>query len=335
MVTIRDVAARANVSVTTVSRVLNNKPDVSEATKRRVKKAIEELGYKPSGLARGLVLQKTNSIGLIIPDISNPFFPAIVKGIERRAKELGYSLLLCTTDNDKQEETEALALLRSKQVDGIILSFSLQSQEALLELEKQGFPIVQIDRQVKKSGYPAVTIDNQKSAFKATEFLINQGHTKIGHVTGHLNVETALQRLDGFRLALKKHGVEYREDWVLPGDFGRETGKACMERFIAMSERPTAIFFANDLMAFGAYEAIFNHGLNIPEDFSIIGHDNIDVASVIKPGLTTMEQPQYRLGQIAAEKLIGMIEGKQDSPAQTVVLESDLVVRESVKQIAP
>lgn len=334
MVTIRDVAAKANVSVTTVSRVLNNKPDVSESTKARVKEAIEELGYKPSGLARGLVWQKTNSIGLIIPDINNPFFPALVKGIERRAKELGYSLILCSTENDKHEEAEALALLRSKQVDGIILSFSLHSQDALINLEKQGFPIVQIDRRIKKSNYPAVTIDNKKSAFRATEYLIEQGHTEIAHVTGDLNVENARERLEGFRLVIEKYGLNYRSQWILEGDYSRETGKALMEEIIAMPKRPTAIFFANDLMAFGAYEAIFNHDLNIPADFSIIGHDNVEIACFVKPGLTTMDQPKYRLGQIAAEKLISIIEGEKNHYSENVMLENDLVVRETVRKIS-
>ena len=331
VVTIKDVARAVNVSVTTVSRVLNNKPDVSEETKKKVKEAIRTLGYNPNNIARGLVLRKTNTIGLIIPDINNPFFPEIVKGIERKAKEEGYSLILYNTDNNKEEEKEALALLRSKKVDGIILSFSLENKEILKKLEKEEYPVVQIDRQIRDSLYPAVTIDNKRSAYNATEYLIKQGHKEIGHITGDLSTETALDRLKGFKMALEKYGIPFREEWILEGDYSRGSGKELMERIIKLKHRPTAIFFANDLMAFGAYETIYNYNYRIPEDFSIIGHDNIEITSFVKPGLTTMDQPKYQLGAIAVEKLINLIEKKNDF--HSVILENELIIRDSVKAI--
>lgn len=331
VVTIKDVAREVNVSVTTVSRVLNNKPDVSEETRKRVKEAIKKLGYNPDNIARGLVLRKTNTIGLIIPDINNPFFPEIVKGIERKAKEEGYSLILCNTDNSKEEEREALALLRSKKVDGIILSFSIENQEVLKELEEEEYPVVQIDRRITGSRYPAVTIDNKKSAYIATEYLIKQGHKEIAHVTGDLSTDTALARLEGFKMALANYKVPFREEWVLEGDYSKGSGKELMERIIKLKHRPTAIFFANDLMAFGAYETIHNYNYRIPEDFSIVGHDNIEITSFVKPGLTTMDQPKYQLGAIAVEKLINLIEKKDDF--HSVILENELIIRDSVKAI--
>jgi len=331
MITIKDVAKEVNVSVTTVSRVLNNKPDVSEDTKRKVEKAIKKLGYNPSGIARGLVLQKTNSIGLIIPDVSNPFFPEVIKGIERKAKEAGYSLIFYNTNNDKKEEKEAITLLRSKQVDGIILSLSIENKAVLRELEKEKYPIVQIDREVKDSIYPAITIDNKKSAYIATEYLIKMGHREIGHITGDLSTETAIDRLNGFKLALMKNNISYKEEWIIEGDYSRETGKKQMGKIIKMVNRPTALFFANDLMAFGAYEAINKYNYKIPEDFSIIGHDNIEITSFVKPGLTTMDQPKYRLGQIAVEKLVDMIENKNNNILfENIILENNIIVRESV-----
>lgn len=325
------MAKAVNVSVTTVSRVLNDKPDVSEETKRKVEKAIKKLGYNPNGIARGLVLQKTFSIGIIIPDLSNPFFPEIVKGIQRKAKKLGYSVILYDTDNNKKEEKEAVTLLRSKQVDGIILSFSFENKEILEELEKENYPVVQIDRQIKDSIYPAVTIDNKKSAYQGTGYLIKNGHKKIAHITGDLSTETAVDRLNGFRQALKDNHIPCKEEWIYYGDYSKESGKVQMERIIKLSDRPTAIFFANDLMAFGAYEVVNKYNYKIPEDFSIMGHDNIEITSFVKPGLTTMNQPQYRLGEIAVEKLISMIQDKESTSIyQDVILENDIIVRESV-----
>lgn len=331
MITIKDIAREVNVSVSTISRVLNNKPDVSEETKIKVEKAIKKLGYNPNRIARGLVLRKTNSIGLVIPDINNPFFPEIIKGVERTAKKLGYSLILCNTDNDKKEERESISLLRSKQVDGMILSLSLENKAVLKGLEKEKFPIVQIDRQIKDSIYPAVTIDNKRSAYIATEYLIKQGHKKIGHITGDLSTETAINRLNGFKLALKEHNITVKKEWILEGDYSKESGKEMMEKIIKLEDRPTAIFFANDLMAFGAYETIFEYNYRIPEDFSIMGHDNIEITSFVKPGLTTMDQPKYRLGEIAAKKLISMIENRDEKALQNVILKNAMIVRDSIK----
>ena len=333
MITIKDVAKEVNVSVTTISRVLNNKPDVSEATKKKVEKAIEKMGYNPNKIAQGLVLKKSNSIGLIIPDINNPFFPELIKGVERTAKKLGYSLILCNTDNDKIEEKESIFLLRSKQVDGIILSLSLENKEALKELEKERYPIVQIDRRIKDSIYPAITIDNKKSAYIATEYLIKQGHRKIGHITGDLSTETAINRFKGFRQALKDHNISYKKEWLLEGDYSIESGKEMMENIIKLKNRPTALFLANDLMAFGAYETIFKYNYSIPEDFSIIGHDNIEITSFVKPGLTTMDQPKYRLGEIAAKNLIKIIENKDKSAFRNVILKNAMIVRDSIKPL--
>lgn len=327
MVTIKDVAREVNVSVTTVSRVLNNKPDVSDDTKKKIKNAIEKLGYNPNGIARGLVLQKTHTIGLIIPDINNPFFPEVIKGIEKKSKELGYSLIFYDTDNNKEDEQEAIKLLKSKQVDGIILSLSLENRDILKRLEKQDFPVVQIDRKINESIYPSVTIDNTKSAYKATNYLIELGHTKIGHITGDLSTETAVERLDGFRLALSEKGILCPAEWILQGDYSKNSGKDAMEKIIKYKNRPTALFIANDLMAFGAYEAIFNNNLHIPEDFSIVGHDNIDITSFVRPGLTTMDQPKYKLGQLAAELLIKAI--KNEAHEDDIILQNDLIIRES------
>ncbi|MFW5986283.1 MAG: substrate-binding domain-containing protein, partial [Halanaerobiales bacterium] len=170
-----------------------------------------------------------------------------------------------------------------------------------------------------------------KSAYTATEYLIKQGHRKITHITGDLSTETAIERIDGFKSALKKNNIPCREEWILEGDYSKKSGKQQMEKIIKMSDRPTALFFANDLMAFGAYETIYKYNYNIPEDFSIIGHNNIDITLFARPGLTTMDQPKYKLGQIAVRKLINMIESKDSIKTfQGIILENNIVICESV-----
>lgn len=314
--------------------MLNGKKDVSSITRKRIEKKIKKLGYNPSGIARGLVLQKTNTIGLIIPDVSNPFFPEVIKGIEKKCKDIGYSLILYDTDNDIKEEEKAINLLRSKQVDGIILSLSQKNKNILKKLEEKNYPIVQIDRKIKNSKYPAVIINNEKSAYTATNYLIKQGHTKIGHITGNLNTETANNRLNGFKKAMKQNNLSLNKKWILEGDYSKDSGSNNMRKIIDLKDRPTALFIANDLMAFGAYETIYKCNYNIPNDFSIIGHDNINITSFVRPMLTTMDQPKFLLGQIAVQKLENIIEKKEDNIIlEDTILKNKIVIRESVKNI--
>lgn len=333
MITIKDIAKMAEVSVTTVSRVINNKPDVSKNTKNRVLKIIDKTGYKPNKVARGLVLSKTYTIGLVIPDISNPFFPEVSRGVENKAKSLGYSVILCDTDNDIKEEKRAIELLLSQKVDGIILSFSIDNRETLLELEKKNIPIIQIDREIIDSKFSSVTINNIKSAYKATEHLIKNGHKKLGHLNGNLATKTGQDRLKGFKEAIRKYKIELNENWIMNGNYSRSSGYELTKKLLKKKKRPTAIFAANDYMAIGAYEAVFETDFNIPNDISIIGHDNIEISSVVKPGLTTMDQPKYDLGQKAAEILIKKIENENDFGKENIVLETNLILRNSIKKI--
>jgi len=327
-VTIKDIAAQADVSTTTVSRVLNNKPDVSDTTKAKVKKIMDELNYQPNNIARGLVMKKTKTIGLIIPDISNPFFPEIVKGVEHRAKELGYSVIICDTDNQIKEEKSSIELLLGKQVDGMITSLSIESAEEFDDFKMINFPVVQLDRNVPGLDYPKVSINNELSAYKAAKYLTSLGHKKIAHVTGELKTKTAQDRLKGFKEALKANGIEVEERYIIEGDYSQESGYDAFAKIAKMDNRPTAVFFANDLMAIGAYEAAAKYNINIPNDISVIGHDGISIASVVQPRLTTMIQPKNKLGRIAAEVLIDMIEGREKNP-EDVILATELIKRKS------
>ncbi len=329
-ITIKDIAAEANVSTTTVSRVINNKPDVSESTKEKIKKIMETHNYKPNKIARGLVMKKTKTIGLIIPDISNPFFPEIIKGVENKAKQLGYSVIICDTDNQIMEEITSIDLLLSQQVDGMITALSTDVIDEFNNSNLDNFPIVQLDRNIPQLDYPTVSINNKLSAYKAGQHLINLGHKSIVHVTGELKTKTAQDRLFGFKEVLRANNIEINEENIIKGDFSRESG---FNAFVKMVEwgLPSAVFFANDLMAIGAYEAADKYNISIPEDISIIGHDGISFSEVVKPRLTTMVQPKKELGEIAAELLINIIKKNAKEP-KDVILTAELIRRQSTRK---
>jgi LacI family transcriptional regulator len=330
-VTIKDIAAKANVSTTTVSRVINNKPDVSDKTKAKIQKIITQNNYQPNDIARGLVLKKTKTIGLIIPDISNPFFPEIIKGVEHKTKDFGYSVIICDTDNQIKQEKSSIDLLLSKQVDGIIMSLSNDSLMDLDAIKESNLSIVQLDRNIPDLNYPMVSVDNKVSGYKATKYLIDLGHKKIGHVTGELHTKTAQDRMEGYKKALNDNNLEINEILIINGDYSKKSGYQAMKKMIN-NQTPTAVFFANDLMALGAYEALDEYNLKIPDDISIIGHDDIDVSSLIQPKLTTMSQPKNKLGKIAAEILLDLIENNKDF-SEDVILNTKLVKRQSAKKL--
>ncbi|NLA58856.1 MAG: LacI family transcriptional regulator [Firmicutes bacterium] len=325
-ITIRDIAKKAGVSVTTVSRVLNNKPDVSKKTREKVLQVIADMGYSPNAMARGLIWRKTLTIGLVIPDIGNPFFAEVAKGVEHRARERGYSVIFCTTDSEPQREQEAIELLCSKQVDGIIVSLSVESRSVLERLEKQRFPVVQIDRKVPGSNYSAIAVDNVASAYTATKYLIRQGHSRIAHITGDMNTKTAQDRLLGYKEALSDWGLRLEHQLIVHGDFSKGSGILCMEELLSRTPLPSAVFVGNDLMALGAMEAIGKHGLRVPDDVALVGYDNIDLAASLQ--LTTIMQPKFEMGQLAATTLITSIE-KGEPAVGDIILDTMLIERKS------
>ncbi|SDC35818.1 LacI family DNA-binding transcriptional regulator [Halanaerobium congolense] len=328
-VTIKDIAKKANVSVTTVSRVLNNKPDVGDDTRKKILKIIDEMNYNPNSVARGLVMQKTHTIGLIIPDISNPFFPQIVRAVEDKAQELGYSVILFNTDNHLERERKAVELFKSKQLDGLIVSLSLGNEEILKDLKATNYPVVQIDRSVLDHHYPLISIDNKKSAYQMVEYMIKKGYKKIAHISGDLNTTTARDRLEGYKKALKKHGIPIKDEYIIEGEYTQNSAYQAMQSLLNLKNRPKAIFAANDLSAAGVYKALFEADLKIPEDIAVAGHDDINLASLLKPELTTMRQPKYEMGERAVTILLKMI-NKQDFEIKDQILTTDLIIRESV-----
>jgi LacI family transcriptional regulator len=328
--TIREVAERAGVSVSTVSRFLNNRPDINAETKERIQKAIDELKYVPSSIARGMVLNKTNTIGLILPDITNPYFSSIARGIQHTADQYGYSVILCDTESNPGKELNSIKLLRSKRVSGMIAALSGDCKDELLHLKSENFPFVQIDRNIPGVEVPTVTADNLLSAKTAVNYLIEAGHREIAHLAGDLSTKTARNRFQGFEEAMKESGLSINREWVLECEFSIASGIEKMSCILEGNQIPTAVFCGNDLIATGAYQVIKTAGLKIPEDISIVGHDDIELASIITPALTTMALDKYSMGQLAVEALIREIEDGVTTNNE-IILGTSLIIRESVQ----
>lgn len=331
-ITIKDIARHSGVSVSTVSRVLNKKPDVNAETAARVNGAIKELGYSPNSVARGLVLKRSNVIGFVVPDITNPNFPELARGVVEKARQSGYSVIFFDTNHDSKVEKEALKMLRSKQVDGIIVSFSEANQDEFIKLKEDQFPAVQIYRKSPKSVISTIAIDNVGSAYKAVKYLLSLGHRRIGHITTGISTLSGAERLEGYKKAFKEAGFQYREEWIFSGSHCAETGYEGMKALLSQDNHVTALFASHDLMAVGAYEAVFEKGLSIPGDISIIGHDNIEISRLVHPKLTTLDTFKDRLGQAGVELLLEEI-AESTSVNREIIFKTELIVRESTSRI--
>ncbi len=327
--TIREVAASARVSVATVSRVVSGSPHrVSEGTRNRVLAAVERLQYQPNLVARGLKKRVTHTIGLIVPDISNPFFPAIARGIEDVANRAGLAVLLCNTDEDLGKERSYLTLLRKRMVDGLIFATVGANTEHLRMLRRQHIPAVLIARAPDGVEIDAVLVDNRRGAREATEHLLRLGHQRIAFIGGPATVSPAKERHAGYRDALGGAGVRADPLLVVDGAFRAEGGAAAVGELLRRGVRFTAIIAGNDLMAIGAMEELRRRGRRLPEDVAVVGFDDIMFASLVEPPLTTVAQPTYRMGALAMERLLDLIGGGSRAPRR-LVLDPQLVVRRS------
>ncbi len=329
--TIRDVAELAEVHPSTVSRVINGDSRISEKTKNKVFLVIKKLGYTPNAIARGLKTKRTYTLGMLIPDITNPFFAELARGVEDAANKNSFNIILCNTDDKLKKERTYLEILRQKRVDGLILGTAHIRDKSILELEKKKFPYILISRNVERLNKNCIIIDDLAGGMMATEYLIKLGHHRIAHITGPLKTRSALNRLKGYQLALKKYKIKYRDELVGEGDFRINGGYQVMKRFLKLPEPPTSIFAANDLLALGAMQAIQKKNFYIPEDFSIIGFNDIELASFVYPSLTTIRQPILEMGNLAVKMLLNIIiEGEFNQ--KKVILQPKLVTRESCKE---
>jgi LacI family transcriptional regulator, galactose operon repressor len=325
VVTVHDVARRAGVSIATVSRALNGRGRISEQTREHVLGVVRELGYLPNDLARGLVGMATQTIALLLPDITNPYFPELVKGVQTVADERGHLLLLCHNAGDERKAVADVEMLRRKKVDGLLLvAGALGRSHALAEATK-GIPTVAMDRSVPCLPADLVTVDHRRGARLATEHLVELGHRHIAHLSGPPNVTSSRERRAGWRQAMRKAGLA--PTLVEEGDFSEDSGYAAARRLLDSEADCTAVFAANDLSAIGLLRAFTEAGIRVPRDVSVVGFDGIHLTRYTTPRLTTVAQPIYELGRTAAELLLDRHDPQQEQ--RTVVLGTTLEVRES------
>ncbi len=328
-VTMKDVADYVGVSTTTVSHVINETRHVNELTRNKVKSAMKELGYRPNFLARSLRSGETKTIGLLVPDASNPFFAEIARQIEDLGYRQGYSVILGNSDNNPNKQTNYINTLIAKQVDGVILISTGGEADELQPLTENNIPIVLADRDVSLSLTDVVLLDNEKAGYEATRYLLELGHKCIACITGPNELSPSMLRVKGYRKALEEFDIPYQENLIEMGDFRYRSGEAAMEKLLSRSCSPTAVFALNDMMAIGAMKAIMKLGYSIPEDISVLGFDNIQFSSVVKPALTTMAQPLADFSNKTVEMLIKRMSGDAIEDNQRFILSASLVVRES------
>ena len=331
MANMKDIARIAGVSLGTVSNVLNETASVREPVRQRVLQAIQAAGYQPSQLARALRRDKTNMIGMIIPDITNPFFPAVVRGAEDVAFTNGYRLVLCNTDNDHSKELVHLNELRTYLPAGLIVipsNFSDLTAQAEV-YRKAGTGVVCIDRLPKNWSGDSVTADNEEGAYNATRFLLRMKHTKLAAITGPLHLTNAKERLDGFKRAVHESRLRLTPEYIQETTFDKQGGYSKALILLRLVPRPTAIFAGNDMIALGALLAIRGAGLRCPEDVSLMGFDDLDTAEITNPSLSSVSQSGYQLGTTAARILLDRLDGDK-GPARHLVLQTSLKLRHSV-----
>ncbi len=325
--TIKEIAKKANVSIATVSRIINNKTEgYSEETRKHVQKIIDELNYSPNTIARGMVTKKTYTLGLVIQDIANPFFPKMVRGIEDIANQYGYFILLCNTDGSVEKEENYISFLKGKRVDGIIITTSNGNDpEYIQQITEGDIPFVFLDEIAENTN--CVCIDNEMGGYLATKHLIDLGHINIACIAGPKNSITNLNRIEGFKQALIEFGLELNLNNIYEGSYKTESGYSNMKKILKDNNDVSAVFCINDFNAIGAYKAAIENELQIPKDISIVGFDDIYKSLEGQFGLTSISQPAYELGKTSAKMLIDIINNKWTQ--NVVVLEPELVIKNS------
>lgn len=325
MTTIKDVAKKAQVAISTASYALNNSPKVSAKTRERVLKAAEELGYCPNGVARNLKKNKTETIGLFLNDLGGPFYSEIVQGVQEVVSSNGYDLVACSTYGGV--DSTAYHFLQEKRVDGAILLGSSIPDDLILKAARQDFPIVVLDRELQGDYVCSVLIDNSEGVCQAVNHLSKLGYRKIGYLSGPTNSYDNQQRFEGFKKALQDNDIPYISKWNVQGKFTENGGYHAVKMLLAGGQLPEAIFSANDEMAIGAMCALQEAHVRIPEDLAIVGFDDIRLASYMKPQLTTVAHPKYEWGTMATHIIFQALEG--DVLTNIVRLPVELVIRES------
>ncbi|MCA0756599.1 LacI family transcriptional regulator [Paenibacillus sp. N4] len=333
-VTIYDIAKEAKVSVATVSRVLNDTAPVKGATRARIEELIQKYNFQPNAMARSLLKKETGIIGVIVPDLTNPFFPEVFAGAEQEAQQEGHTFLLSNSIGDYTKESEYLSILREKRVDGIIfmggrINLKQCEDHLVQELVQHAsvIPTVLVNGGLRNTDLIRVATDEAAGTALAVRHLIGLGHKQIGFIGGESHMTTTSIKLRAFRKTLKDEGLEIREEWLLPDSFSIESGKRQMLKMLDMKERPTAVFCVNDYTAIGAIKAVAEAGLAVPDDMSIVGFDDIPLAHHFIPELTTVSQQAHELGRMAVKVLKTMM--NKEKVKKLTTLDPQLIVRQS------
>ena len=328
MPTIHDVAKRAGVAPITVSRVINNSGYVSKETRQRVEEAIAELEYVPNVIARSLRSKRTNTLALVLTDITNPFFTVIARGVEDTASNAGMTVIYCNTDESEIEEEKYLQLLLQKQVDGILLVPARSISRSVDLIRERGKPVVVLDRKIQGVEVDNVRGDSEGGAYQLVKLLIDQGHTHIAVLSGPMDVSTAKDRVTGYRRALEEAGLQENE-LVYFGAFTQASGFEMTQKALSLNPRPTALFAANNFIAYGALKALRQADLDVPAAISVVAFDDLPPGLITDPFLTVAAQPAYQMGHLATEMLLNRLQSEDQPPYQETILQTELIIRNS------
>jgi LacI family transcriptional regulator len=329
MSTIRDVARIAGVSTATVSRAINTPETVSPQTRDRVAKAMKACRYQYNALARGFVTKQSGTLGLVVPSITNPIFAESIRGVQDFAHRQGYQVLLGNSDYEYQKEARLCEVLRERQVEGLVITTTKLKGKALRDLLDDHFPFVLLYSTIRRGPMMSVGVDNYLGGYTATEHLVHQGHRRIAMLAGGFAFsDKSLHRWHGYKKCLREHRIPYDPGLVLQTRYALESGREGIKTLLSRENPPTAVFCSNDFMAIGAMQGARESGVAVPEGLSIVGFDDMAIASYVNPGLTTIRQPAYEMGRQGAEVLLDQIKERNGMPVHRI-LETGLVVRES------
>ncbi|MBN1565799.1 MAG: LacI family DNA-binding transcriptional regulator [Anaerolineae bacterium] len=326
--TIYDIAEEAGVSYSTVSRTLSGFEFVKDSTREKVLAAVKKLGYVPNQQARSLAGGVSNLIGILVPGLTDDYVIQILHGIDSAVTESNYNVILYTTNRRQGKEATYAATIINGAADGLLLVAPIKVELYLDALREQNFPYVMIDQVDLEQRSTVVSADNHKGAYKATQYLIELGHRQIGFLTGLMQLNVAIERLEGYKAALADHKIPFRDEYIAQGDFRMQIGYQGTQELLALEHPPTAIFASNDVSALGAIDAIREHGLRVPDDISVIGFDDIPAAAVMYPKLTTVRQPLIQMGREAVLELLARLKNP-DHEVRQITLATQLVIRDS------
>jgi LacI family transcriptional regulator len=329
MPTIRDVAQRAGVAPITVSRVINNAGYVTQEKRERVEAAIADLKYVPNTLARSFRLKQTHTIALVLTDVTNPFWTEVARGVEDAAREQNFNVILCNTDESASRQAEYLSVLLQKQVDGILLVPANSTIAPIELIQAQGTALVVLDRHVPAARVDVVRCDSEGGAHQLTEHMLSLGHRRIAVLTGPADVSSAQDRVAGYRRALAEAGVECVEELIFYGGFVQTSGYQMAQQALLATPRPTALFAANNFIAIGAWRALREAGLRVPDDMTLVAFDDLPASLMIEPFFTVAAQPGYEMGKQGTDLLLTRLAEETPVQPQEIVFPTRLIVRSS------